>query len=61
MELIVAILISLGSLTTDRDYNDAYVQSHQEEISKARTIIDNGQYRIEEQTGGVTVDTGCGI
>jgi hypothetical protein len=58
MELLVAILIALGSLTSDRDYTPDYRNSHQTEVSRAQTIIDNGQYRIED--GGVTVDTGIG-
>ena len=61
MELIVAILISLGALTSDRDFNDEYINRHQIEISKAKTIIDNGQYRVNASTGGVTVDPGIGL
>ncbi|MEO5571424.1 MAG: hypothetical protein ABIT08_05105 [Bacteroidia bacterium] len=61
MELIVAILLSLGALTTDSDFNDDYQHHHSIEISKVKTIIDNGQYRIDESTGGVVVDPGVGI
>ena len=61
MELIVAILISLGALTSQKDFNDDFTQSHGAEISKVQSIIDNGQYKIDEKTGGVTVDPGVGI
>jgi hypothetical protein len=58
MELLVAILMTLGSLTNRADFNDDYKNTHQTEVSRAQTIIDNGQYRIVE--GGVTVDIGIG-
>ena len=59
MELIVAILISLGALTTPGDFNDEYISRHETEISKVKVIIDNGQYR--ETDGGVIVDPGIGL
>ena len=59
MELIVAILIALGSMTQSTVFNDEYVNRHQEEISKVKTIIDNGQYRTKD--GGVIIDAGGGI
>ncbi|HKR05172.1 MAG TPA: hypothetical protein VJY62_11115 [Bacteroidia bacterium] len=58
IELLVAILIALGSLTNRTDFNDEYKTSHQNEISRAQSIIDSGQYRIED--GGVTVDPHIG-
>ncbi|MEP7171767.1 MAG: hypothetical protein ABI855_20505, partial [Bacteroidota bacterium] len=61
MELIVAILIALGALTSDRDFNDEYVNTHQTEISKAKTIIDHSQYKVNTSTGGVIVDPGVGV
>ena len=61
IELLVAILMSMGSLTTSGDFNGEYIDTHQAEISKAQSIIDNGQYRTNEDTGGVTVDPGVGI
>jgi hypothetical protein len=60
MELLVAILMSIGSLTTTGDFNDEYKRSHQAEISKAQSIIDSGQF-VKDDTGGVTVDPGVGI
>ena len=61
MELLVAILMALGSLTNREGFNDEYKNTHQIEISRAQTIIDNGQYRIEEGSGGVCVDPNIGI
>lgn len=61
MELIVAILLSLGSLTNSADFNDEFISSHQAEISNAQLIIDSGQYRVDESTGGVITDPGVGI
>ena len=57
MELIVAILMSLGALTTNGDLS-AYSN---EQISAAQEIIDNGQYRINEADGGVVVEPGVGL
>ena len=61
MELIVAILMSLGALTTSGDFNTDYQKSHHAEISKAQVIIDSGQYRIDQTTGGVVVEPGVGL
>ena len=61
MELIVAILLSLGALTTEADFNDDYLNNHDAEISRVQTIIDNGQYRINEADGGVVVEPGVGL
>ena len=57
MELLVAILMSLGALTTNGDLS-AYSS---EEISSAQAIIDSGQYRINEADGGVVIDPTVGI
>lgn len=59
MELIVAILIALGALTSQKDFTDDYIKSHEAEISKAKTIIDQGQY--SQKSGGVTIDPGVGL
>ncbi|MEP7168998.1 MAG: hypothetical protein ABI855_06460 [Bacteroidota bacterium] len=61
MELIVAILIALGALTNSADFNAEYKVRHEAEVSKAQSIIDNGQYRIDERTGGVITDPGVGL
>jgi len=61
MELIVAILMSLGALTTSGDLNTDYLNGNSDEISRAQEIIDNGQYRINEDTGGVIIDPGVGL
>jgi hypothetical protein len=58
IELLITILITMGSLTNRADFNDEYENSHQTEISRAQSVIDNGQYRIED--GGVTVDPHIG-
>lgn len=59
MELIVAILIALGSLASKSDFNEEFVKSHNPEVQKAQSIIDNGQYKTKD--GGVIIDAGGGI
>lgn len=59
MELLVAILLAIGSLTSPAEFNDEYKNTHQAEISQAQSIIDNGQY--QERNGGVIVDQGIGM
>jgi len=61
MELLVAILMSLGALTTSGDLNTDYLNGNSDEISRAQEIIDSGQYRINEDTGGVIIDPGVGL
>jgi|GEM_PF-2382423 len=61
MDLLMAILIALGSLTSRADFNDEYIRTHEVEVAKARTIIDNGQYTIRENDGGVIVEPGVGL
>ncbi len=56
MELLVAILIAIGSLTSPADYNDEFIDRNQDQIEKAQNIIDTGRYRIDERDGGVIVD-----
>lgn len=59
MELIVAILMALGSLTSKSDFNEEYVKSHNPEVQKAQSIIDNGQYKLKD--GGVILVPGEGV
>lgn len=60
MELIVAILIALGSLTSEKDFTKEYESSHQGQISKAKSIIDQGQYK-EKDGGVIIIDSGGGL
>lgn len=61
MELLVAILLAIGSLTSQAEFNDEYKNTHQAEISQAQSIIDGQHYSIDERTGGVIVDDGVGM
>ncbi len=61
MELIVAILIAIGSVNSTADFNDDSASVKAAEVSQAQTIIDNNQFNIDERTGGVVVDPGVGI
>lgn len=61
MELIVAILIALGSLTSEADFTDEYINNNDQAISTAQSIIDNGQYRTNNADGGVVIDPGVGL
>ncbi len=61
IELLVAILISLGSLTSAADFTDEYKGTHQAEVSRAQSIIDNNQFHYDERTGGVVVADGTGV
>lgn len=60
IELLVAILISLGSLTSAADFTAEYQSTHQAEVSQAQSIIDSNQYYYDERTGGVVVADGTG-
>lgn len=55
MELIVAILMALGFLTSPDLYNDEYRATRQAEIDRANYVIDNNYYREEERDGGVII------
>jgi hypothetical protein len=61
MELIVAILIAIGSVNSQADFNDDAASVQAAEVSTAKTIIDNNQFNIDERTGGVVVDPGVGV
>ena len=61
IELLVAILIAIGSLTSGTEFTTEYKETHQAEVARAQQIIDGGYYHIDERTGGVTVDTGVGL
>ena len=54
MEIIILILIALGKLSSPTQFNDAYINTHQLEISKAEAIYNNNLYT--EADGGVIID-----
>ncbi len=55
MELIIAILIAMGSLLSPDSYTDAYVAEHSGEIAQAKIIIDMGAYE-RTSGGGAIID-----
>ena len=55
MELIIAILMSLGSLLSPDQYDAAYINNKQSDISKAQSIIANNQYKYNS-SGIVIID-----
>lgn len=57
MELIVAILIALGALTSPDLYTDAYRAENYESVERAQYIINNSLYQ-ESADGGVIIDEG---
>lgn len=59
MELIIAILIALGSITTPDGLTPEFKESNPEAVEKATRIYETGSYRVE--TGGVVVVTGVGV
>lgn len=59
MELIIKILIALGSLNSPADFTDAYASENREEVDRAVKIYETNSYR--EETGGVVVVTGVGV
>ena len=61
IELLVAILIALGSLTSHDQYTEDFARTNQAEVSKAQNILDTGAYHIDERTGGVIVHDGVGL
>jgi len=56
MELLIAILIALGSFTTSDGYTDDWAAKNQETVDKAQQIIESGAYHYDDSTGGVVVD-----
>ena len=50
MELLIAVLIALGSITSSADFTDA----NQADIQKAEYIINNGNY--DQRDGGVIIE-----
>lgn len=55
MELLIAILIALGSLSSPDSFTKEYELQHQQEIERAQYIIDSDQY-TRTSTGGVVVN-----
>ena len=55
MELLIAILIALGSLLSADDYTKEYELMYQSDIEKAQYIIDSGSYTTTKD-GGVVID-----
>jgi hypothetical protein len=56
MELLIAILIALGALTSPDRYTETYIRENQDKISKAQTIIDDSKYHYDAELGGVIID-----
>ena len=55
MELLIAILIALGSLTSPEAYTKEYEIHNQQDIERAEYIIESEQY-TKTSTGGVIVN-----
>lgn len=55
MELLIAILIALGSLSSPESFTTEYQLQHQEDIEKATYIIESEEY-TRNSTGGVIID-----
>ncbi len=55
MELLIAILIALGSLTSPDGFTTDYELQYQSDIERAKYIMDNGDYTTNKD-GGVVVD-----
>lgn len=60
MEIIIAILIALGALTSPDLYNDQYLEENTESIERAQYIIDNSFYE-RTADGGVIIDEGINM
>ena len=56
MELLVAILLALGSLTSPDTYTSDWEADNQDAVNQAQQIIDTDSYYYDERTGGVIVD-----
>lgn len=62
MELIIAILIALGSLATPADFSADFQHENPDAYQRAKSIYESGNYTIERtETGGVVVVTGVGV
>ncbi len=62
MEIIIAILIALGSITAPDELTPEFYDQNPEAIERATQIYDSGSYTIERtETGGVVVVTGVGV
>ncbi|MFI5218092.1 MAG: hypothetical protein ACHQNT_01300 [Bacteroidia bacterium] len=48
-------------MTSAADFTDEYKGTHQAEVSRAQSIIDNNQFHYDERTGGVVVADGTGV
>ena len=55
MELLIAILMALGTLVSPDQYNADYISGNQAEIAKAQAIIANNQY-TKNAAGIVIID-----
>ena len=58
MELIVAILLALGSLTSPEEFTPDWEAENPAAMQEAQQVIDNDAYRYDEESedGGVVVD-----
>jgi hypothetical protein len=62
MELLIAILIALGSLTSPADFTEDFRRDNADAVKRATHIYETGSYTIERtETGGVVVVTGVGV
>lgn len=57
MELLVAILIAIGSLTRGEQFTEEFAQSNADAVAKAQQIISDGKYSATfSADGGVVID-----
>ena len=56
MELLVAILIFLGYLTSPDAYTETYRLEKESEVSRAQYIIDNNYYRTDDGGGIISIE-----
>ncbi|MBL7930102.1 MAG: hypothetical protein JNL47_11610 [Bacteroidia bacterium] len=62
MELIIAILIALGSIATPDQFSADFEFENPDAYNEAKSIYESGNYTIERtETGGVVVVTGVGV
>lgn len=55
MELIVAVLMALGFLSSPDLYNDEYRSTKEAEIGRANYVIENEYYRWDDGGGTVVI------
>jgi hypothetical protein len=55
MELLIAILIALGSLMSPDEFTKEYELQYQSDIEKATYLMESGEYTITAD-GGVVID-----